>query len=152
MENLNLPNFDFSIRSKNNKLEIFDAFRQKFVILTPEEWVRQNISSYLVEFKSVPISLISLEKKIVMNGMTKRFDIVVYNRQGNPLLIIECKASSVNITQDVFNQAARYNSVINAPFMIVTNGLLHNACKLNFSKKTIDFLSEIPNFQEMNVD
>ncbi len=152
MEDLNLPKFDFSIRSKNNKLEIFDSFRKKYVVLTPEEWVRQHISRYLIEYKNVPIGLISLEKKIVMNGMTRRFDIVVYNRQGCPLLIVECKAASVNITQDVFNQAARYNSVINADYMIITNGLIHHACKLNFIDKTIHFLNEIPDFSEMNID
>jgi len=150
MEQLNLPKISLITRvNSKGKTEIFDSFRKKYVLLTPEEWVRQHIAYFLVNQLQVPINLIALEKKIIMNRLNRRFDIVVYTRDINPLLIIECKAANVNITQDVFNQAARYNTVLKAPFLLITNGLTHHACKLDFEKSNIQYLNALPLYSEM---
>jgi hypothetical protein len=150
MEQLNLPFVDFKIqKSATSKVEIFDVFRKKYVILTPEEWVRQHFAHFLVNQLGVPQGLMALEKKIVMNGLNRRFDIVVYSKSALPLLIVECKASSVEISQEIFNQAARYNSVLKAPFLLITNGKIHHACKIDFANHKIDYLNSLPLYAEM---
>jgi len=145
MQPLNLTTYKFKIKSKENKYFIFDIVRKRYVSLTPEEWVRQHIIHYLIEEKKYPISLISIEKKLTINNLTKRTDILVFNTNGLPHIIVECKAPSVNITQNAFDQIARYNLKLNANYLIVTNGMNHFYCQMDFEKEEYVFLSTIPN-------
>ena len=146
MQKLNLPNYQFRIKSNENKLFIFDFIRKKEVVLTPEEWVRQHFLMYLVTEKKYPESLIAVEKKLTINTLTKRTDIVVYNTDGKPAIIVECKAPNVNITQQVFDQIARYNLKLTAQYLIVTNGLQHFYCQIDAENETYLFLEDIPNW------
>ncbi|MDQ2177563.1 type I restriction enzyme HsdR N-terminal domain-containing protein [Marinifilum sp. D714] len=149
MENLNLPTYSFKIKSDLQRKLIFDSIRKKYVVLTPEEWVRQNFIRYLVEEKDYPASLIAVEKKVDVNLLPQRSDIVLYNRNANPVMIVECKASKIKITQDVFNQIARYNMKLRVPFLVVTNGLRHFCCYMDYEKKSFKFLEDIPNYQSI---
>lgn len=146
MDRLNLPDYAFRIFTRDDQTYIFDTFRKKNVILTPEEWVRQNFLQYLLKEKNYPESLISVEMGFRLNKLIKRGDIVVFNRQGNPLLLVECKAPSVKISQKAFNQIARYNMAMKVKFLIVTNGLKHYCCKLDFKTKSFYYLTEIPDY------
>lgn len=146
MQPLNLPTYPFKIKSSENKYFIFDIVRKKYVMLTPEEWVRQHIIHYLIEEKNYPISLIAVEKKVTVNKLTKRTDILVFNTKGNPHIIVECKAPSIKISQDAFDQIARYNLKLDANFLIVTNGLKHYYCKMDFINQEYVFLNTIPNY------
>ncbi|MFP4470870.1 MAG: type I restriction enzyme HsdR N-terminal domain-containing protein [Bacteroidales bacterium] len=146
---LNLPAFPFKTRIVGQQEEIFDAVRRKYVILTPEEWVRQHFVHYLVSVKSVPETLIMVEKSLVLNRMVKRADILVYGRSGNPLLMVECKAPLVKITQKTFDQVARYNISLRVPVLVVTNGMEHFCCLIDFEKSSYGFLEEIPDYQTL---
>lgn len=146
MEKLNLPTYSFNIKIIEQRKYIFDFIRKKFVILTPEEWVRQNFLKYLVDEKKYPASLIAVEKEFKLNTLSKRSDAIVYNKLGNPVLIVECKANSVKIDQKVFDQIARYNMKLNVGFLIVTNGLEHYCCKINYETQKYTFLKDIPEF------
>lgn len=147
MQELNLPNYQFRIKSSENKLFIFDFIRKKEVILTPEEWVRQHFMRYLVTEKKYPASLIAVEKKLNLHQTTKRTDIVVYNRNLKPEIIVECKAPNVPISQEVFDQIARYNLKLEARFLIVTNGLQHFYCQIDTENESYLFLEDIPNWE-----
>ncbi|MEN8224874.1 MAG: type I restriction enzyme HsdR N-terminal domain-containing protein [Bacteroidota bacterium] len=149
MQELNLPSYEFRLKKTEGQLRIFDEIRKKFVVLTPEEWVRQNFISYLRDQKSVPAGLIILEKKLVMNTMTRRPDIVIHNRQGKPVMIVECKAPEVKISQDAFDQIARYNSVLRVPFLVVTNGMQHYCCRMDYKANSYRFLEDIPGYEEI---
>jgi len=144
MQPLNLPTYKFKIKSNENKYFIFDIVRKKYVILTPEEWVRQHIIHFLIEEKKYPISLMAIEKKVTINKLTKRTDILIFNTKGLPHIIVECKAPSVNINQNAFDQIARYNLKLNATYLIVTNGLKHYYCKMDFINEEYVFLKDIP--------
>jgi len=120
--------------------------RKKNVVLTPEEWVRQNFVQYLINHKKYPTSLIAIEKQLKINNLVKRTDILIFNKNGNPNIIVECKAPTVKISQDAFDQIARYNLKLQAKFLIVTNGLEHFYCKMNHQQMQYDFLKEIPNY------
>ena len=144
MQRLNLPTFNFKLKSSENKTLIFDKLRKKYVVLTPEEWVRQHYVCFLIEEKKYPISLIALEKQLIINNRKKRTDILVFNKKGNHEIIVECKAPSIKITQDTFDQIARYNLKLKANYLIVTNGLEHFYCKMDFEKETYIFLKDIP--------
>lgn len=146
MQKLNLPDVYLKIKSKENKLFIFDPFRKKDIMLTPEEWVRQHFANYLVHHKNYPSSLTALEKELILNNTKKRTDILIYNSKGTPEIIVECKASSVKITQEVFDQIARYNLELNAKYLVVTNGLEHYFCQMDFENKKYVFLKDIPNY------
>ena len=146
---LNLPTYSFKIKSDLQRKLIFDEFRKKYVVLTPEEWVRQNFMKFLVAEKSYPISLTAVEKKVDVNGLSQRFDAVVFNRKGQPSVIIEFKAPSVKISQEVFDQIARYNMSLKVDFLIVSNGLKHYCCKMDYEKNTYYFLKDIPDFSEI---
>lgn len=146
MQQLNLPFYKFRIKSKENKPFIFDILRKKFVSLTPEEWVRQHFIHFLIEEKNYPVSLIGIEKKLIINGLTKRTDILVFNTEGKPYIIVECKAPSIKITQETFNQIAHYNLKLNATYLIVTNGLQHYYCTMDFVNETYNFMETIPNY------
>ncbi len=147
MEKLNLPEYDFRIRKSEQKLEIFDAFRKKFVSLTPEEWVRQSFLMYLVNEKDYPASLIAVEAGLKLYNRIKRTDIVVYSNFAKPVLIVECKAPEVTINQKVFDQIARYNMVLKVKYLIVTNGLNHYCCYLDYENNSIKYLEEIPDYK-----
>ncbi len=144
MQRLNLPTYNFKLKSSENKTLIFDKLRKKYVVLTPEEWVRQHYVCFLIEEKEYPISLIALEKQLIINNRKKRTDILVFNNKGNHEIIVECKAPSIKITQDTFDQIARYNLKLKANYLIVTNGLEHFYCKMDFEKETYIFLKDIP--------
>ena len=146
MERLNLPTYSFNIKFKEQRKYIFDFIRKKYVLLTPEEWVRQNFLKYLVEEKKYPASLIAVEKEFKLNKLSKRSDVVVYNRLGQPFLIVECKATTVKIDQKVFDQIARYNMKLNVEYLVVTNGLVHYCCKIDVENQNYYFLKDIPEF------
>ena len=144
MLKLSFPNYEFRLKKINQKRFIFDEIRKKFIELTPEEWVRQNCIRFLEKEKKFNKSLISVEKKISLNNTTKRFDILVYDNDGSCLLLVECKAPNIKIDQNSFDQIIRYNQVINAKFLMVTNGIIHYYCKVNNLQNKIEFVKEIP--------
>jgi type I site-specific restriction endonuclease len=141
---LNLPHAEFRVREDGNERQIFDAIRKRFVALTPEEWVRQNFLNFLVNERKYPASLIGVEMLVRLNEMSQRADIVVYQRNGKPWLIVECKAPTVTLDEDVFYQAARYNSQLRVPYIALTNGLEHYC--LFFNGKSFDYLADLPDF------
>jgi hypothetical protein len=146
MTALNLPFYKFRIKSSENKRLIFDQLRKKYVVLTPEEWVRQHFVSYLLSEKKYPASLIAIEKELKINGLKKRTDILIFNKQGLPDIVVECKSPSVPITQTTFDQIARYNLNLNATYLIVTNGLQHFYCQMDRKNEQYVFLEDIPNY------
>lgn len=146
MIKLNLPNYKFKLKSSENKTLIFDNLRKKYFVLTPEEWVRQHFVQFLMDEKKYPISLIAIEKQLTINNRKKRTDILIFNTDGNPDIIVECKAPQIKITQATFDQIARYNLKLKANYLIVTNGLEHFYCKMDFEKETYIFLKEIPTY------
>lgn len=146
---LNFPSFSFRLKNTQNKVYIFDEIRKKFLILTPEEWVRQHVVHYLISVKNYPKSYINVEKLVQVNGINKRYDIVVFNADGSIFLLIECKAPEVTISQKTFDQIAQYNRVLQADFLMVTNGLQHYFCKINFEKNNYQFLQELPSFKKI---
>ncbi len=148
MQPLNLPTYPLKIKSNENNYAIFDIIRKKYMVLTPEEWVRQHLVHYLIKEKNYPISLIAVEKKLTINGLTKRTDILVFNTKGLPEIIVECKAPSVKITQDSFDQIARYNLKLQANYLIVSNGLHHFFCKMDTENECYIFLENIPNYSK----
>ena len=148
MQKLNLPFVDLGLKSKENKLVFFDTFRKKEIVLTPEEWVRQHFCFFLINEKNYPKSLMALEKELKLGTLKKRTDIVMYHKDGRPNIIVECKAPSIKITQAVFDQIARYNLKLNADFLIVTNGLNHYFCQLDFENKKYIFLQDIPPYSK----
>ncbi len=148
---LNLPEYQFKTRiNQVGKNEIFDDFRKKFVTVTPEEWVRQNFLKYLTEIKNYPATLIAVEKGIRVNNMQKRFDAVVFNRKGKPVMLIEFKSHDISISQKVMDQISRYNLSLNVNYLIVSNGLSHYCCKVNRELGTFSFLVDIPNYELIN--
>ena len=146
MQKLNFPSYTFRFKNSENKVSIFDEIRKKFMLMTPEEWVRQNVVRFLLEEKKYPKSYINVEKIIKMNGLTKRYDIVVFQPNGKIFLLIECKAPEVPISQNTFDQIARYNMVLEAEFLMVTNGLNHYFCMMDYEKEQYQFLKDLPDF------
>ena len=149
MWQLNLPAYNFRIIKKNEKPFIFDDLRKKFVALTPEEWVRQHFIRFLIDVKHYPASLIAIEKQLVINGLKKRCDAVVYSRNAEPLMIIEFKATTVSIAQQTFDQAAVYNSKLKVDYFIISNGLKHSCCRLDKNVLQYNFLDDIPDFDSL---
>lgn len=148
---LNLPEYQFKTRVNSmGKDEIFDESRRKFVTLTPEEWVRQNFIRYLKEEKKYPSMLIAIEKGITVNNMQKRFDAVVHNRNGQPVMLIEFKSPDVKISQKVMEQISRYNLSLNVRYLLVSNGLSHYCCSVNKETGGVSFLDEIPGYDELS--
>jgi hypothetical protein len=146
VKKLNFPTYNFRFKSSENKVSIFDSIRKKFVILQPEEWVRQHCIQFLMHDKGYPKSLINVEKELVINSLKKRYDIVVFNPDGSIHLIVECKAPKISIKQDTFDQIARYNLELNATYLMVTNGLNHYYCQIDFENKRYQFLNHIPDY------
>lgn len=140
---LNLPPYPFKIIEKGGKYYIFDVIRKKELVLSPEEWVRQHFVQYLIHQHNISKNFISLEKGLKLNELQKRTDILVYDGNGNPQLIVECKAPSIAITQEVFDQVARYNMVYKVKYVAVTNGLEHYYCEIDHECESYRFLEEL---------
>jgi type I site-specific restriction endonuclease len=152
MQKLNFPDYDFRIREApgNGQIsEIFDTIRRKYVALTPEEWVRQHMARFLAADMGYPRGRIGMEKAIRVNRLVRRPDLVVFGDTGKPLIVVECKAPSVRVTQAVFDQAARYNLTLNAWFFILTNGIKTYCCLMHAPTKTYHFLETIPNYEDL---
>ena len=146
MQKLNFQLYNFRYKNNENKVSIFDEIRKKFIILTPEEWVRQHVVQFLLEEKKYPKSLINVEKVLKINGLRKRYDVVVFNSDGSIFILIECKAPEIKITQATFDQIARYNMTMNAQFLMVTNGLNHYFCQMDYENEKYTFLENLPNY------
>lgn len=144
---LNLPEYPFKITLKDKQYFIFDEIRKKHLVLTPEEWVRQHFIQHLVLHRKFPKSLIQVEGGLSLNKLQKRTDIVIFNTHGERLMIIECKAPSVKISQATFDQAARYNSVHKAKWLVVTNGLRHCYAIIDHQTEQFAFVEELPEYQ-----
>ncbi|UOX33206.1 type I restriction enzyme HsdR N-terminal domain-containing protein [Flavobacterium sediminilitoris] len=148
MQKLNFPTYSFRFKNSENKPYIFDEIRKKFIVLTPEEWVRQHTIQYLIQEKKYPKSYINVEKLVKVNDINKRYDIVVFNSSGSINLLIECKAPEVTIKQQTFDQIAQYNLVLKAEYLMVTNGLNHYFCIMDFKNEKYTFLKELPDFKK----
>jgi hypothetical protein len=149
---LNLPPAELKFRKgRNVRPEVFDMVRNRFVTLTPEEWVRQHVIHFLVQHKHYPASLMSVEVSLSYNRLRKRSDIIIYNAKGQPRMIIECKAPDVEVTEKVLEQAAMYNRSINVPYLFLTNGMIHHIGRIGENGE-IEFLRELPDFEEMVIN
>lgn len=149
MDTLNLPKYQFRTKQEEGKLFILDEQRKKYVKLTPEEWVRQHMVKYLINERSYPSQLIVNEGMVEVNGMGKRFDSVIFDRQGKPKLVAEYKATSVKITQKTFDQIASYNFKLHVDYLLVSNGLQHYCCKIDWTNNSYQFLQGVPTFAEL---
>lgn len=152
MQQLNFPPYSFRFKNSENKVSIFDAIRKKFIILTPEEWVRQHVVRFLLEEKKYPKSLINVEKVFNVNGLRKRYDVVVFNPNGSIFVLIECKAPEIKTAQATFDQIARYNMTLKAQFLMVTNGLNHYFCQMDFENEKYEFLEKLPDYELKNTN
>ena len=146
MPQLNLPNATLKTKLVGGTTQVFDAVRKKYLVLTPEEWVRQHFIHYLNSEKKYPLGLMGVEQMVKYNEQSTRADIVLYTSEGNPNMIVECKAPKVKITQDTFNQIAKYNFKLRVDFLVVTNGMQHFCCAMDYENNKITFLEEIPHF------
>lgn len=147
---LNLPEFDIPMRcSTSGQMQVFDRCRRKYVALTPEEWVRQHFVNFLIEYREFPVSLIANEVSLRHNGNLRRCDTVIYNSSAHPLAIIEYKASTVTITESVFDQIVRYNMVMGVRWLMVSNGIRHYCCEVDLGHHTYRFLKEIPSYSQL---
>ena len=144
MPQLNLPKVALKTKSVEGTIQVFDVIRKKYFVLTPEEWVRQHFIHYLNTEKNYPMGLMGVEKMIKYNALKTRADIVLYTTEGKAKMIVECKAPNVKITQDTFNQIAKYNSQLKVKYLVVTNGMKHYCCKMDYETNEIKFLEEIP--------
>jgi len=149
MDNLSLPAFDIKVKTQDQEDMVFDIVRKKYIILTPEEWVRQHFVNYLINHLNYPKSLINVEQGLRYNSLLKRSDIVVYDRQGQPLVLVECKSTRHKLNRKVMEQIVMYNKTIGASYLILTNGLESACLYLDKENVRIDYLSEIPDFQEI---
>ena len=146
---LNLPSFDIRLQRDDEGVKIFDRLRKKFIILTPEEWVRQHFVYYLINHKGFPESLMANEIGITLNGTRRRCDTVVFDKHGSPMVIVEYKASSIVISQSTFDQIVRYNMVLHARYLIVSNGMNHYCCRIDYDNMSYDFLKEVPDYADL---
>lgn len=144
MKGLNLPDHGVEIRQAEEGELVFDPVRRRWLVLTPEEWVRQHVLNHLVHDLGCPLSLIAVEHPLKVNRLARRADILVYGPDARPLLLVECKAPNVKVDMAVFEQAARYNSVFRVPYLLVTNGLVHFCCRIHLPEGRIEFLPHVP--------
>jgi hypothetical protein len=149
MRKLNLPEYEFRYKQEEESLYVLDVFRKRFVMFTPEEEVRQRFARYLIEEKEFPLELMMTEYTLKLNEMTRRCDILVHKPAGYPAVLIECKAPEVKIGQNTFDQVARYNLVFNVKYLMVTNGIKHYCCYLDFETKKVEFLKDIPSYTDL---
>lgn len=147
---LNLPRYNFNIKTgEDNRQLIFDSLRNRFVALTPEEWVRQNFVRFLIEERGFPRGLMGNEISLVQNGIKRRCDTLVTDRTGVPLVIVEYKAPGIEISQRTFDQIVRYNMVLKAGYLIVSNGITHYCCHINYNDNSYAFLHDIPPYEKL---
>lgn len=147
---LNLPQHEFNIKKDSTgNFKIFDSLRRKFVALTPEEWVRQNFVAFLINDKRFPAGLMNNEISLTQNGISRRCDTLIADRHGNPFMIVEYKAPSIQISQKVFDQIVRYNMVLRAKYLVVSNGLSHYCCKIDYATNSYSFLPDIPSYDSL---
>jgi len=144
---LNFPTYSFRFKNSENNVAIFDEIRKKFILLTPEEWVRQHTLHYLIKDKNYPKSHINVEKLIKINTLNKRYDIIVFQTNGEIFLLIECKAPEVAISQQTFDQIARYNLTLKAKYLMLTNGINHYFCQMDFENEKYIFLKDLPEYK-----
>ena len=144
-----LPSFPFKLQQQNGKNVIFDALRKKYVALTPEEWVRQHFIRFLTDYKDYPKGLLANEVQLVLNGTKKRCDTVLFNKDLSARMIVEYKAPHIEITQAVFDQITRYNMVLKVDYLIVSNGINHYCCRIDYNTMSYTFLPEIPDYQSL---
>lgn len=150
MQQLNLPPFNIKVAEREGQTTIYDFLRHRYLRLTPEEWVRQHFTHFLVEHKGYPTALLANEVTIDVNGVARRCDSVLYKAAGGmPRMIIEYKAPHIHITQSVFQQIYSYNSVLRADYLIVSNGINHYCCHVDYDNIRVDFLKDIPNYIEL---
>jgi len=148
VQKLNFPTYSFRLKNSKNKTLIYDELRKKFVVLQPEEWVRQHCVQYLMQQKGYPKSLINVEKELKINNLRKRYDIVIYNPDGSIHIVVECKSAKIAIDQSTFDQIARYNLALNACYLMVTNGINHYYCSMDYGAERYQFLKDIPNYNK----
>lgn len=148
MYKLNLPDFDYKLKKAEGKVWIFDGIRKKYIVLTPEEWVRQHFIHYLIQEKRYPKSLIKVEGGLIYNQLQKRTDIVVFTREGNPWMIVECKSPTIPVSPDTLTQASVYNATLKAEFITVTNGMAHYCANINWEKRQTTLLSDMPPYPD----
>ena len=146
MPKLNLPYADLKIKLVDGVSQVFDKVRKKYFVLTLEEWVRQHFLHFLHQHRRYPLGLMGIEKMVKYNNLRTRADIVIYDREGNPIMLVECKSPKTKINQDVFLQIAKYNFKLQVKYLVVTNGLEHFCCLMDYKEKKIDFLDYIPSF------
>jgi len=144
-----VPTYEFRIDEREDGRVIYDPIRQTYVRLTPEEWVRQHFVQYLIQEQGVPAGLVSVEAGFRYQNQPRRADVIAHDRQGEPLLLVECKAPRVTIGQDAFDQGAQYNLVLGAPFLVVTNGQTHYACAIDFETQHYQFLDDLPHYDAL---
>ncbi len=149
MLSLNLPPFDVKMQQRNGKIFIFDPLRRKYISLTPEEWVRQHFIHFLTNYKGYPKGLLANEIQLNLNGTKKRCDTVLFNKDLSARMIIEYKAPNIEITQAVFDQITRYNMVLKVEYLIVSNGIHHYCCHIDYSTMQYTFLPDIPTYSEL---
>lgn len=149
---LNLPTYETKLREQDGKPQILDPLRKCYVALTPEEWVRQHFVNYLCTSKAFPAALMANEVQIALNGMKRRCDTVVYDKELRPRVIVEYKAPTVKITKDVFAQISRYNLTLKVDYLIVSNGLKHYCCRMDYERNSYTFLQEIPGYSTIVAD
>lgn len=150
MQTLNFPTYPFKLQRVNNQYRIFDRIRKKYVALTPEEWVRQHLVWYLIEDLNYPEGLINLEYSFNVNNNAVRCDLIVFSKDGKPLLLAECKAPSIKIGNETLHQAGRYNIVTKTNWLIVTNGLQKLCCRVDFESQNILFVNDVPEYQDIS--
>ncbi len=150
MQKLNFKDYAFRFKNTGDKVSIFDEIRRKFIILTPEEWVRQHVVRFILEEKKYPKSYVNVEKIIKINGLTKRYDVVVFKPNGSIFLLVECKAPGITISQSTFDQIARYNMTLKAGYLMVTNGLNHYFCQMDYEQEKYFFLQDLPDYTPTN--
>ena len=149
MVQLNIPPFDYKIKEIKGKICIFDIIRKKYLVLTPEEWVRQHFIQYLIGQKKFPKTLIQIEGGLQLNQLQKRTDIVIFDHSGSRIMVIECKAPGIKITQKVFDQASRYNSIHKTNWLVVTNGLQHCYAEIDHVNSSFAFVQELPFYKDL---
>jgi hypothetical protein len=147
MVSLNLPSFEYKVKKVDGKIFIFDILRKKYMVLTPEEWVRQHFVHYMIDHLKYPRALIKVETGLIYNTLLKRFDIAVFNREGKPWLLVECKSPQQPVDQEVLRQASVYNLTIKARYVVLTNGLTHKCCEIDTELKTWKVMHELPAYE-----
>jgi hypothetical protein len=146
LENLKLPPYNYKLKKVDDKIYIYDSLRRKYILLTPEEWVRQHFVHFLINHYQYPKSMIRLESSLKYNTLLKRTDIQVFGRDGELLMIIECKAPYIELNQEVFAQAAQYNKILQAKYLTITNGMIFYCCMTNWENMSLEFLNDLPTF------